>query len=185
MWIVSKIYRNVSVPLKSAKILSDKCRKTNGAWTWFVMLQWHNEPLFKFSLHKWGLGVNWPQKPMHQTPNISHHNLKFKHTTASAYLSKTRAEPKDLYYSAHVQCATSFFLLSIYLSADLFILGFYYFQTHMFELSKNQGFLIVQIRFWLLIFLLIQFGVYFDIKIIHKICFVHTVHTYHLGNKLL
>ena len=64
----SKIYRNVSVPLKSAEILSDKCRKTNGAWTWFVMLQWHNEPLFKFSLHKWGLGVNWPQKPMHQTP---------------------------------------------------------------------------------------------------------------------
>ena len=78
--------------------------------------------------------------------NISHHNLKFKPTTASAYLSKTRAEPKDLYYSAHVQCATSFFCLSI-LSADLFILGFYYFQTHMFELSKNQGFLIVQINF--------------------------------------
>lgn len=69
--------------------------------------QWTTFQILTAQIGTWGELTPKTNAP---NTNISHHNLKFKLTTASAYLFETRAEPKDLYYSAHVQCATIFFL---------------------------------------------------------------------------
>ena len=73
------------------------------------MLQWHNEPLFKFSLHKWGLGVNWPQKPMHQTPTY-HITIQSSNSQQHPHICSRLERNLKIFITVHMCSVQQFFL---------------------------------------------------------------------------